>query len=93
VYILYGLTTGLYALLGATISRHLPQNELPYAFTVFEFAGRLFTPVAPLLGGMGYAVNPTLPLVSISVLLPLPLSLVLLLHRQVKRASKKSTPP
>jgi MFS family permease len=93
VYILYGLTTGLYALLGATISRHLPQNELPYAFTVFEFAGRLFTPVAPLLGGIGYAVNPALPLVGISLLLPLPLSLVLLLHRQVRHANKKGTLP
>jgi len=84
-YIFYGLTTGLYALLGATISRHLPQAEVSYAFVIFEFAGRLFTPVAPLLGGLAYTFNPVLPMIAISLLLPLPLSLVLLLHREEKR--------
>lgn len=84
-YVVYGLSTGLYALLGATISRHLPQEEVSYAFVIFEFAGRLFTPVAPLLGGLAYTFTPVLPMLAISLLLPLPLSLVLLLHREEVR--------
>jgi MFS family permease len=85
VYIVYGLSTGLYPLLGASISRHLPQEEVSYAFVIFEFAGRLFTPIAPLLGGVAYTINPILPMLVISLLLPLPLSLVLLLHREEER--------
>lgn len=89
VYIVYGLSTGLYPLLGATISRHLPKEEVSYAFVIFEFAGRLFTPIAPLLGGLGYSVNPALPMIAISLLLPLPLSLVFVLHRaEVRQESR-----
>jgi MFS family permease len=89
-YIFYGLTTGLYALLGATISRHLPQEEVSYAFVIFESAGRLFTPVAPLLGGLAYSINPALPMITISLLLPLPLSLVVILQREVRRRAKQA---
>lgn len=85
VYIVYGLSTGLYPLLGASISRHLPQEEMSYAFVIFEFAGRLFTPIAPLLGGFAYTINPALPMIAISLLLPLPLSLAFVLYRAEAR--------
>ena len=88
VYAFHGLAFGLYTLLSATISRHLPQDQLPSAFAAFAFASRLLSPLAPLMGGVGYALNPSIPLLAAGLLLPLPLVLTLLLHQQTRKWSR-----
>jgi MFS family permease len=90
-YVVYGLSVGLYPLLGASISRHLPQEQVSYAFVIFEFAGRVLTPIAPSLGGLAYSLNPALPMIAVSFLLPIPLGLVLLLHRVEERQESSAS--
>ncbi|MFX1562350.1 MAG: MFS transporter [Promethearchaeota archaeon] len=91
VYIVQGLSAGLYPLLGAIISRNLTKAQLPNAFVIFESFSRILTPFSPLIGGIGYAINPSLPLLMITLFLPLPLLMVPVLSRIVKKEKQASS--
>ena len=80
IYAFNGLTFGTSSLLSATISNHITKAQQPNAFAVFSFVGRILTPVSPILGGLGYSQSPALPLLVVSLFLPLPASLVIVLH-------------
>jgi MFS family permease len=79
IYVLNGLT-GASSLISAIISNHVTKAQQPNAFAVFSIAGRIFTPISPIIGGLGYSQSPALPLLIVSLFLPLPLSLVGVLH-------------
>ncbi len=81
IYAFNGLAFGTSSLLSAVISNHVTKVQQPNAFAVFSFAGRLLTPISPIIGGLGYSQSPALPLLTVFLFLPLPASLVFILHR------------
>jgi MFS family permease len=81
IYALYGVTYATGPLLIATLSKSIPENEVSSGVAVFSCLGRSLTPIAPLLGGVGYALLPALPLGITSLALPIPLAILLLLRR------------
>ncbi len=80
IYAFNGLTFGTSSLLSATISNHVTKAQQPNAFALFSFAGRILTPYSPILGGLGYSQSPALPLLTVFLFLPIPASLVFVLH-------------
>ncbi len=87
-YAVLGVGSRLSLLLMALFSQYLIPDQLPNAFAVFSFSSRLLTPISPLLGGFGYAINPSFPLVFVIFTAPLPMSLVFLLYRAQKQEKK-----
>ncbi len=87
IYVFNGLT-GTGSLLSAIISNHITKAQQPNAFAVFSFVGRILTPVSPILGGLGYSQSPALPLLIVALFLPLPASLVGILHHTQKKSEK-----
>ena len=90
IYALYGVTYATGPLLIATLSKSIPENEVSSAVAIFSCLGRSLTPVAPLLGGVGYSFHPALPLSVTALALPLPLAILLFLRRAQRRYAKVS---
>lgn len=81
VYAYLGCYQSTYSILNALISHNIQPEQLPNAFALTSAIQRSLTPLTPTLGGITYAINPTLPLATSTLLLPLPLTLALLLHK------------
>jgi nitrate/nitrite transporter NarK len=88
IYALYGVTYATGPLLIATLSKSIPENEVSSAVAVFSCLGRSLTPVTPLLGGIGYSFHPALPSSIAALALPLPLAMLLFLHRAQHKLDK-----
>lgn len=84
VFILWSCYYGISSMVNAIISHNVQATQLTNAFAVFTFFQRILTPFTPFLGGITYAITPSLPLATASLLLPLPLIILVLLHRTQK---------
>ncbi len=90
-YVLNGIGARFSMLLMALFPRYLKPDHLPNAFAVYAFFGYILTPFSPLLGGFGYAINPSWPLAAVAFTTPIPLVFVFLLYRAQKSMKPKST--
>ncbi|MFW9830779.1 MAG: MFS transporter [Candidatus Thorarchaeota archaeon] len=90
-YIVNGIGSRFSTLLMAIFPLYLKPNQLPNAFAVYSFSGRILTPVSPLLGGFGYAINPSLPLLAVTLTTPIPIVFIFLLYRAQKQEKKINT--
>jgi MFS family permease len=88
IYALYGVTYATAPLLIATLSKSIPENEVSSAVAIFSCLGRSLTPIAPLLGGVGYSIHPALPLSVAALALPVPLAMLLFLRRAQRESGK-----
>jgi predicted MFS family arabinose efflux permease len=84
IFALRGTFFGVFSLVNALVSKHLSQGQLQKAFTTYTFLQRLPSPITPLLGGMAYGLDPSLPFVVSALLIPLPLIINILLYREEK---------
>ncbi len=87
IYAIHGLSYRLNLILMAVFSRHLSPAQLPNAIAVFSASGRVLSPLTPFLGGIGYAIGPSIPLFYGGLLIFLPLIFVVLLFRAQKHHS------
>lgn len=88
IYALYGVTYATGPLLIATLSKSIPENEVSSGVAIFSCLGRSLTPIAPLLGGVGYSFHPALPLSIAALAFPLPLAMLLFLRRAQRKLDK-----
>jgi MFS family permease len=91
IYAIHGLSYRLNLILMAVFSRHLLTEQLPNAMAVFSASGRVLSPFTPLLGGIGYTIDPSIPLFYGGLLIFLPLIFVVLLYRAQKQNSPLET--
>lgn len=89
-YIIRGLSYGGYILTNAIISHQIHPDQLPNAFAVFVLASRAITPFTPYIGGISYAIQPALPLLVSSLLLPINFLIIYMIYRFKKKESKIS---
>jgi DHA1 family multidrug resistance protein-like MFS transporter len=83
-YIIRGLSYGGYILTNAIISHQIHPSQLPNAFATFVLTSRAITPFTPYIGGISYAIQPALPLIASSLILPINFGIIYLIYRAQK---------
>lgn len=86
-----GFIYGLNSLANAVLSHNVPKGQLADAFAAYFLIGRSLTPISPIIGGIAFSINVALPLIISSAFLPIPLFLLVLLHRTKKYQNPSNT--
>ncbi len=84
IFAFRGTFFGVFSLMNALVSNHLPQEQIQGAFTTYTFLQRLPSPITPIFSGIVYGLDPSIPFVVSALLFPLPLAINVLLHREEK---------
>ncbi len=87
IYALYGFIH-CFSLNNAILSHNIPRGQLPDALSSYNLIGRSLSPLSPVIGGVAFAISPTLPLIISSTLMPIPLALLAFLRRAEKQIKK-----
>lgn len=88
VYGLRGLIYGLNSLSNAIMSHYIPKVQLADALSAYYLIGRTLTPITPIIGGIAFAYNASLPLMISTALMPIALIFLVILHRQSSKAER-----
>ena len=88
IFAVRGTFFGIFSLMNALASKHIPQDQMQSAFTTYTFLQRLPSPITPLFGGISYGLDPSLPFIVSTFILPFPLAINVLLHRAEKHRIK-----
>ena len=92
IYALGGLIH-CFSLNTAVLSHNIPRGQLPDALASYNIIARLLSPISPIIGGVAYSFNPSLPLVITSALIPIPLTMLYFLHRVEKHSKRHQQSP
>lgn len=84
IFAFRGTFYGVFSLMNALVSKNIPQEQIQGAFTTYTFLQRLPSPITPILSGIVYGLDPSLPFVVSALLFPIPLAINVLLHREEK---------
>ncbi|MFW9984422.1 MAG: MFS transporter [Candidatus Odinarchaeota archaeon] len=92
VYGFRGLVYGLNSLTNAILSHYIPKVQLADSLSAYYLIGRTLTPITPIIGGIAFAYNASLPLMVSSMLMPIAFIFLILIHRastKVKRIERE----
>ncbi len=90
LYVLYGFVH-CFSLVSAVLSHNIPRGQLPDALAAYNLIGRSLSPLSPIIGGLTFAISPGLPLLLTAAFFPIPLSIIIFLHRAKKHEKKIAT--
>ena len=88
VYGFRGLIYGLNSLSNAILSHYIPKVQLADSLSAYYLIGRTLTPITPIIGGIAFAYNASLPLMVSTTLMPIALIFLILLHRASAKAER-----
>jgi hypothetical protein len=72
----------------AILSHYIPKVQLADSLSAYYLIGRTLTPITPIVGGIAFAYNASLPLMVSTALMPIALIFLILLHRASSKAER-----